>query len=90
MGQAQDPQAVPPASLFTTPTLSLRICFARPGPAPSAQVLSETSAMGLLSPFVQEATGPGGSRAINNLRRSNSTTQVHQPQASQAWSAPLR
>nr|XP_020041245.1 centrosomal protein of 131 kDa isoform X3 [Castor canadensis] len=26
-----------------------------------------------------EATGPGGSRAINNLRRSNSTTQVNQP-----------
>ncbi|XP_049996440.1 centrosomal protein of 131 kDa [Alexandromys fortis] len=25
-----------------------------------------------------EATGPGGSRAINNLRRSNSTTQVNQ------------
>uniref|UniRef100_A0A2K6FW40 Centrosomal protein 131 n=1 Tax=Propithecus coquereli TaxID=379532 RepID=A0A2K6FW40_PROCO len=25
------------------------------------------------------ATGPGGSRAINNLRRSNSTTQVSQP-----------
>ncbi|KAM5216884.1 centrosomal protein of 131 kDa [Hipposideros larvatus] len=37
-----------------------------------------------------EATGPGGSRAINNLRRSNSTTQVHQPQANQAWSGPLR
>ncbi|XP_016061805.1 PREDICTED: centrosomal protein of 131 kDa-like [Miniopterus natalensis] len=37
-----------------------------------------------------EATGPGGSRAINNLRRSNSTTQVHQPQAKQAWAAPLR
>ncbi|XP_011823600.1 PREDICTED: centrosomal protein of 131 kDa [Mandrillus leucophaeus] len=28
-----------------------------------------------------EATGPGGSRAINNLRRSNSTTQVSQPQS---------
>uniref|UniRef100_A0A8C5KWC7 Centrosomal protein 131 n=1 Tax=Jaculus jaculus TaxID=51337 RepID=A0A8C5KWC7_JACJA len=26
-----------------------------------------------------EASGPGGSRAINNLRRSNSTTQVNQP-----------
>ncbi|NP_001390663.1 centrosomal protein of 131 kDa isoform 2 [Mus musculus] len=25
-----------------------------------------------------EATGPGGPRAINNLRRSNSTTQVNQ------------
>nr|KAF6415320.1 centrosomal protein 131 [Molossus molossus] len=31
-----------------------------------------------------EATGPGASRATNNLRRSNSTTQVHQPQAQQA------
>ncbi|XP_054526731.1 centrosomal protein of 131 kDa isoform X16 [Pan troglodytes] len=29
-----------------------------------------------------EATGPGGSRAINNLRRSNSTTQVSQPRSS--------
>ncbi|XP_032097272.1 centrosomal protein of 131 kDa isoform X3 [Sapajus apella] len=29
-----------------------------------------------------EATGPGGSRAINNLRRSNSTTQVSQPRNS--------
>ncbi|XP_058418053.1 centrosomal protein of 131 kDa [Diceros bicornis minor] len=38
---------------------------------------------------VLEATGPGGSRAINNLRRSNSTTQVHQPQVSQAWTGPL-
>ncbi|ELK12260.1 5-azacytidine-induced protein 1 [Pteropus alecto] len=36
-----------------------------------------------------EAAGPGGSRAINNLRRSNSTTQVHQPQASPAWTDPL-
>uniref|UniRef100_A0A2K6D4M2 Centrosomal protein 131 n=1 Tax=Macaca nemestrina TaxID=9545 RepID=A0A2K6D4M2_MACNE len=27
------------------------------------------------------ATGPGGSRAINNLRRSNSTTQVSQPRS---------
>ncbi|XP_036198068.1 centrosomal protein of 131 kDa isoform X4 [Myotis myotis] len=37
-----------------------------------------------------EATGPGSSRAINNLRRSSSTTQVHQPQAKQAWASPLR
>ncbi|XP_044900501.1 centrosomal protein of 131 kDa isoform X4 [Felis catus] len=37
-----------------------------------------------------EATGPGGSRTINNLRRSNSTTQVHQPPAGQAWTSPLR
>nr|XP_010340617.1 centrosomal protein of 131 kDa isoform X2 [Saimiri boliviensis boliviensis] len=29
-----------------------------------------------------EATGPGGSRAINNLRRSSSTTQVGQPRSS--------
>nr|XP_035157933.2 centrosomal protein of 131 kDa isoform X6 [Callithrix jacchus] len=29
-----------------------------------------------------EAIGPGGSRAINNLRRSNSTTQVSQPRSS--------
>ncbi|XP_017380400.1 centrosomal protein of 131 kDa isoform X6 [Cebus imitator] len=29
-----------------------------------------------------EATGPGDSRAINNLRRSNSTTQVSQPRNS--------
>ncbi|XP_064126641.1 centrosomal protein of 131 kDa isoform X1 [Loxodonta africana] len=32
-----------------------------------------------------EATGPRGSRAINNLRRSNSATQVNQP-----WAATLR
>uniref|UniRef100_A0A8D2CT23 Centrosomal protein 131 n=1 Tax=Sciurus vulgaris TaxID=55149 RepID=A0A8D2CT23_SCIVU len=32
-----------------------------------------------------EATGPGGSRAINNLRRSNSTTQVSQP-----WTSSTR
>ncbi|KAM9208303.1 centrosomal protein of 131 kDa isoform 2-T2 [Dugong dugon] len=32
-----------------------------------------------------EATGPGGSRAINNLRRSNSNTQVNQP-----WAGTLR
>ncbi|KAK1330738.1 hypothetical protein QTO34_008676 [Cnephaeus nilssonii] len=37
-----------------------------------------------------EATGPGSARAINNLRRSSSTTQVHQPQAKQAWAGPLR
>ncbi|XP_036924308.1 centrosomal protein of 131 kDa [Sturnira hondurensis] len=37
-----------------------------------------------------EAAGPGGPRAINNLRRSNSTTQVHQPQARQAWADPFR
>ncbi|XP_054171517.1 centrosomal protein of 131 kDa isoform X16 [Homo sapiens] len=30
---------------------------------------------------VLEATGPGGSQAINNLRRSNSTTQVSQPRS---------
>ncbi|XP_008048683.1 centrosomal protein of 131 kDa [Carlito syrichta] len=30
---------------------------------------------------VLEVTGSGGSRAINNLRRSNSTTQVNQPRA---------
>uniref|UniRef100_A0A8B9YYU4 Centrosomal protein 131 n=1 Tax=Bos mutus grunniens TaxID=30521 RepID=A0A8B9YYU4_BOSMU len=34
-----------------------------------------------------ENPGPGGSRAINNLRRSNSATQVNQPQANQAWPA---
>ncbi|XP_004404558.1 PREDICTED: centrosomal protein of 131 kDa [Odobenus rosmarus divergens] len=34
--------------------------------------------------------GPGGSRTINNLRRSNSTTQVHQPPTSQAWTGPFR
>uniref|UniRef100_A0A8D0VEJ9 Centrosomal protein of 131 kDa n=1 Tax=Sus scrofa TaxID=9823 RepID=A0A8D0VEJ9_PIG len=37
-----------------------------------------------------EAPGPGGSPAINNLRRSSSTTQVNQPQAKQAWAGPLR
>ncbi|XP_010854608.1 PREDICTED: centrosomal protein of 131 kDa isoform X2 [Bison bison bison] len=37
-----------------------------------------------------ENPGPGGSRAINNLRRSNSATQVTQPQANQAWPSPLR
>ncbi|XP_047613638.1 centrosomal protein of 131 kDa isoform X3 [Phacochoerus africanus] len=37
-----------------------------------------------------EAPGPAGSPAINNLRRSSSTTQVNQPQAKQAWAGPLR
>ncbi|XP_039082475.1 centrosomal protein of 131 kDa isoform X2 [Hyaena hyaena] len=37
-----------------------------------------------------EATAPGGSRSINNLCRSNSTTQVHQPPASEACAGPLR
>ncbi|XP_059938189.1 centrosomal protein of 131 kDa isoform X2 [Mesoplodon densirostris] len=37
-----------------------------------------------------EAPGPRGSRAISNLRRSNSATQVNQPQANQAWPGPLR
>eukprot|EP00069_Balaena_mysticetus_P017870 bmy_02273T0 len=37
-----------------------------------------------------EAPGPGGSRAVSNLRRSNSATQVNQPQANQAWPGPLR
>ncbi|XP_029784619.1 centrosomal protein of 131 kDa isoform X1 [Suricata suricatta] len=37
-----------------------------------------------------EATGPGGSRTVNNLRRSNSTTQVQQPPAGQACTGPLR
>ncbi|XP_077022309.1 centrosomal protein of 131 kDa isoform X2 [Tamandua tetradactyla] len=32
-----------------------------------------------------EATGPGAARAVNNLRRANSTTQVSQP-----WTGPLR
>ncbi|KAK2500536.1 hypothetical protein MC885_006502 [Smutsia gigantea] len=37
-----------------------------------------------------EATEPGSPRAINKLRRSNSTTQVHQPQANRAWASPPR
>ncbi|KAM5305981.1 LOW QUALITY PROTEIN: centrosomal protein of 131 kDa [Glossophaga mutica] len=37
-----------------------------------------------------EAAGPGGPGAINNLRRSSSTTQVHQPHARQAWTDPFR
>ncbi|XP_053767632.1 centrosomal protein of 131 kDa isoform X2 [Desmodus rotundus] len=37
-----------------------------------------------------EAAGPGGPRATNNLRRSNSTTQVHQPQAGRARTDPFR
>lgn len=63
--------------LLTTPTSSLHISSARPG--------LDTS-----PPLVQEATGPAGARAINNLRRCSSTTQVHQPQAGQAWTSPLR
>ncbi|KAF6092911.1 centrosomal protein 131 [Phyllostomus discolor] len=39
---------------------------------------------------VLEAAGPGGPRAINNLRRSSSTTQVHRPHARQAWAEPFR
>uniref|UniRef100_A0A8D0NH53 Centrosomal protein 131 n=1 Tax=Sus scrofa TaxID=9823 RepID=A0A8D0NH53_PIG len=37
-----------------------------------------------------EAPGPGGSPAINNLRRSSSTTQVNQPQAKPAEPPDVR
>ncbi|XP_036853260.2 centrosomal protein of 131 kDa isoform X1 [Manis javanica] len=38
--------------------------------------------------LAREATEPGSPRATNKLRRPNSTTQVPQPQASQAWASP--
>uniref|UniRef100_F1RZA9 Centrosomal protein 131 n=1 Tax=Sus scrofa TaxID=9823 RepID=F1RZA9_PIG len=43
---------------------------------------------GRLSRFWQEAPGPGGSPAINNLRRSAAPLQVNQPQASRRGPGP--
>ncbi|KAF5913756.1 hypothetical protein HPG69_016265, partial [Diceros bicornis minor] len=78
-GTRGDPSYPPPESVL----------HAWPGAGPPGECLKASPRDRLFLPFWQEATGPGGSRAINNLRRSNSTTQVHQPQVSQAWTGPL-
>ncbi|XP_045425619.1 centrosomal protein of 131 kDa [Lemur catta] len=57
----------------------------RPGSASAAKPLARSVSVVTGSEQrrkVLEATGPGGSRAINNLRRSNSATQVSQLQTS--------
>nr|XP_045015151.1 centrosomal protein of 131 kDa isoform X2 [Jaculus jaculus] len=58
------PMSQRPSSASTTKTLVRSVSVAT-GSEPRKKAL--------------EASGPGGSRAINNLRRSNSTTQVNQP-----------
>nr|XP_034363033.1 centrosomal protein of 131 kDa isoform X4 [Arvicanthis niloticus] len=53
----------------------------RPGSASAAKSIFRSVSVATGSEprkKAQEATGPGGPRAINNLRRSNSTTQVNQ------------
>ncbi|XP_045428204.1 centrosomal protein of 131 kDa isoform X2 [Pipistrellus kuhlii] len=59
----------------------------RPNSASAAKPMacSVSVAAGEPKRKAMEATGP-----INNLRRSSSTTQVHQPQARQAWAGPPR
>ncbi|XP_075418453.1 centrosomal protein of 131 kDa isoform X5 [Tenrec ecaudatus] len=52
---------------------------------PLARSISVTAGSSEPRRKVLEATGPGSSRAINNLRRSNSATQVSQP-----WTGPPR
>ncbi|XP_077897595.1 centrosomal protein of 131 kDa isoform X1 [Ictidomys tridecemlineatus] len=54
----------------------------RPSSASTAKPVTRSISVatgGTMRRRALEATGPGGSRAINNLRRSNSTTQVNQP-----------
>ncbi|XP_077922382.1 centrosomal protein of 131 kDa isoform X7 [Halichoerus grypus] len=63
----------------------------RPNSASAAKPIARSfSVVTGSEPRRKALEGPGGSRTINNLRRSNSTTQVHQPPASQAWTGPLR
>ncbi|XP_030874371.1 centrosomal protein of 131 kDa isoform X3 [Leptonychotes weddellii] len=63
----------------------------RPNSASAAKPIARSfSVVTGSEPRRKAQEGPGGSRTINNLRRSNSTTQVHQPPASQAWTGPLR
>ncbi|XP_034496601.1 centrosomal protein of 131 kDa isoform X2 [Ailuropoda melanoleuca] len=63
----------------------------RPSSASTAKPIARSlSVVTGSEPRRKALEGPGGSGAINNLRRSNSTTQVHQPPASQAWTSPLR
>ncbi|XP_045630933.1 centrosomal protein of 131 kDa isoform X2 [Ursus americanus] len=63
----------------------------RPSSASTAKPIARSlSVVTGSEPRRKALEGPGGSGAINNLRRSNSTTQVRQPPASQAWTSPLR
>ncbi|CAK7289977.1 Centrosomal protein of 131 kDa [Vulpes lagopus] len=63
----------------------------RPNSASAAKPIARSfSVVAGSEPRRKAPEGSGGSRTINNLRRSNSTTQVHQPPASQAWTGPPR
>ncbi|XP_045693497.1 centrosomal protein of 131 kDa isoform X2 [Phyllostomus hastatus] len=65
----------------------------RPSSASAAKPLVRSVSVavgGELRRKALDAAGPEGPRAINNLRRSSSTTQVHRPQARQAWAEPSR
>ncbi|XP_040495985.1 centrosomal protein of 131 kDa isoform X2 [Ursus maritimus] len=63
----------------------------RPSSASTAKPIARSlSVVTGSEPRRKALEGTGGSGAINNLRRSNSTTQVRQPPASQAWTSPLR
>ncbi|XP_027481833.1 centrosomal protein of 131 kDa [Zalophus californianus] len=63
----------------------------RPNSASTAKPIARSfSVVTGSEPRRKALEGPGGSRTINNLRRSNSTTQVHQPPARQAWTGPFR
>uniref|UniRef100_A0A8C0K7U7 Centrosomal protein 131 n=1 Tax=Canis lupus dingo TaxID=286419 RepID=A0A8C0K7U7_CANLU len=55
----------------------------RPNSASTTKPIARFSVVAGSEPR-RKAPGPGGSRTVNNLRRSNSTTQVHQPPANQS------
>nr|XP_031531804.1 centrosomal protein of 131 kDa [Vicugna pacos] len=65
----------------------------RPSSASAAKPITRSISMvtgGAPGRKAPEAPGPRGSQAANNLRRSNSTTQVNQSQADHAWTGPRR
>ncbi|XP_031325173.1 centrosomal protein of 131 kDa isoform X6 [Camelus dromedarius] len=65
----------------------------RPSSASAAKPITRSVSMatgGAPGRKAPEAPGPRGSQAANNLRRSNSTTQVNQSQADHAWTGPRR
>nr|BAT46536.1 centrosomal protein 131 [Tokudaia muenninki] len=77
------PEAVDLSLIGLPPPMSQR-----PGSASAAKSIFRSVSVATGSESrkkVMEATGPGGPRAINNLRRSNSTTQVNQ-----SWTDPPR
>uniref|UniRef100_A0A8C0MMN9 Centrosomal protein 131 n=1 Tax=Canis lupus familiaris TaxID=9615 RepID=A0A8C0MMN9_CANLF len=62
----------------------------RPNSASTTKPIARFSVVAGSEPRRKAPEGPGGSRTVNNLRRSNSTTQVHQPPANQAWTGAPR